>query len=400
MFVLFALATACEVWGSAGVARLDDPSPVVLPRAPETLPGPEAFEQPVLAPQRYVDDLVAGATHACARLYDGTVYCWGSNAFGQLGVARETTPGRPVCAGGRTLARRVFVGPTQTAIVTQDGQVGHWGLYAPRGDDGVVSWSVRDARGVGELVGMVFGDRSALAWDARGVVLGWGAPDGVSFTSGFVLKPVRVYLGLPAGQTLEHAALWSRAGKSHGCLVATGALWCWGANEYGQLGHPVETLGIFVRPLTEEVDRAAVGERHGCALTRDRGVWCWGANHVGQLGDGTTHSRDVPAQVELPGEALALSSGDRHVCALLRAGSVWCWGVNDHGQLGSAQDELFAMRPVRVNDLPKATDVTCGDGFSCARTEAGEAYCWGRNDEGQLGDGTTTSRWRPRQVRW
>lgn len=395
--MLLALAMGCEVWGSAGVARFDDPMPSP-PRPPEAPPRPKAFERPNLTPQRYVDDLAVGAAHACARLYDGTLYCWGSNAFGQLGVERETEAGVPVRAGGRVLVRRVFVGPTQTAIVTQDAQVGHWGLYAPRGDDGVTPWSTRDTHDVGELVGVAFGDRSALAWDARGAVLGWGAPDGVSFTSGFVLKPVRIHLGLPAGQVLEHAALWSRAGKSHGCLVATGVLWCWGANEQGQVGHPVETLGIFVRPIAAEVDRAAVGERHACALTRDRGVWCWGANDMGQLGDGTAGSRDVPARVELPGEALALASGDRHVCALLRDGAVWCWGVNDHGQLGSVQDELFAMRPVRVTGLPKATSVACGDGFSCARTESGDAYCWGRNDEGQLGDGTTTSRWQPQQV--
>jgi alpha-tubulin suppressor-like RCC1 family protein len=386
---------ACGFVGSAGVAPIPDEA-----EAPREAPPPVAPQRVEVAQQVryddavYVDDLVAAGAHACARSHDGRLFCWGSNRDGQLGGAAGEFTQRPVRVGRDVQIERVFAGPTQTAVVRRDGEVGHWGRYAPRLDDQVTPWARHDTPGLGAVTGATFGEHNALAWDHNGRLVAWGVPDAVSFTTAFLVKPVLVYLSF----RVEQAAVWSRESKGHGCLVAQGGVVaCWGDNEQGQLGRAAFEQGIFIYPALGTATRVAVGEQFSCALGADRAVWCWGANDVGQLGDTTKQRRDLPERVRLPGEAVAFAAGARHACAILRDGSTWCWGVNDRGQVG-ASVEISATTPVRVVGVPKAVGVACGDDFSCVRTEQGEARCWGRNDRGQLGDGTLVGGHTQRRV--
>jgi len=388
-----ALLAACEFTGSAGVAPIPDepPPPRPTPEAPRHV---EVAQQVRYDAAVYADELVAAGSHACVRANDDRLFCWGSNRDGQLGAAAGGHAARPVRVGGSVQVERVFAGPTQTAVLRRDGEVGHWGRYAPRLDDAVTPWSRRDTPGVGALVGATFGEQHALAWDQGGRLIAWGAPDAASFTTAFLVKPVLVHLSF----AVDQASMWSREGKGHGCLVARGGVVaCWGNNEQGQLGRAAFEQGIFIYPLVGMASRVAVGEQFSCALGVDRAVWCWGANEVGQLGDATKQRRDLPERVRLPAEVLAFATGRRHACAVVRDGSTWCWGVNDRGQVG-ASVEIAATTPVRVTALPKAVGVACGDDFSCIRTEQGEARCWGRNDLGQLGDGTLVGGHAQRRV--
>jgi alpha-tubulin suppressor-like RCC1 family protein len=393
LWLVAALLGACEFSGSAGVAPIPD-EPVasrVMPVAPAPL---EVAQQVRYDDAVYADDLVAAGSHACVRSNDGRLFCWGSNRDGQLGGTVGDVTSRPVRVGRDVQVAGVFAGPTQTAVLRRDGEVGHWGRHAPTLDDEVTPWSRRDTPGVGALAGATFGEQHALAWDDRGSLVAWGAPDAASFTTAFLVKPVLVHLNF----RVDQASVWSRESKGHGCLVARGGVVaCWGDNEQGQLGRAAFEQGIFIYPVVGTATRVSVGEQFSCALGRDRAVWCWGANDVGQLGDTTKQRRDVPERVRVPGDVIALATGARHACAVVRDGSTWCWGVNDRGQVG-ASVEIAATTPVRVTGLPKAVGVACGDDFSCVRTEQGEARCWGRNDRGQLGDGTFVGGHQQRRV--
>ncbi len=401
----FALLTAgCEVGVSAGRVPLPPEGPErAVPAAVTTsTTSPVAVDfaahpRPDTAQRVYVDELVAGAAHACVRSVEGEVRCWGSNEHKQLGRSTSGAfDATPDVAGHGVLTRRVFAGPTQTAALDRDGQLGHWGLFAPRDDDGVTPWSKHDTPGVRPLVGVAFGEAFAIAWDDDGSLVGWGAPDGASFTTAFIIKPVIIHLGFGVSQ----AAVWSRRGDGHGCLVvADGTVACWGSGAYGQPGMEGDERGIFRVPPVTRVRRVAVGERFSCALRDDATAWCWGGGGLGQLGDGVARVEGGPVRVDVAGEVLALSAGARHACALTRDGAVWCWGVNDAGQLGTASVEVFSATPVRVAGLPKATGVAAGDDFTCALTEDRRAYCWGNNDLGQLGDGSTVRRAAPMPVR-
>jgi alpha-tubulin suppressor-like RCC1 family protein len=165
---------------------------------------------------------------------------------------------------------------------------------------------------------------------------------------------------------------------------------CWGKNDKGQLGSGTgdSNVPVAVPGLGTTVSTLAAGEKFTCALMSNGTVLCWGENDKGQLGDGTTTDSTTPVAVAgLSSGAMAIGAGYKHSCAVLTSGTVQCWGHNNHGQLGDGTTGDSAV-PVAVSGLTNADSVIGGIEHSCALTSGGSMRCWGRNDKGQLGDGT------------
>jgi alpha-tubulin suppressor-like RCC1 family protein len=185
-------------------------------------------------------------------------------------------------------------------------------------------------------------------------------------------------------------------------LKNDGTVWAWGANGDGQLGDGTagnkRTTPVQVRNLSD-VQAVAGGWLFSLALKNNGTVWGWGSNAAGQLGDGTiSNQRNTPVQVSDLSDVQAIDAGTVHSLALKNDGTVWAWGRNAEGQLGVGTFDFFYTTPVQVSNLSDVQAIAAGDRYSLALKNDGTVWAWGSNDEGQLGDGTSTSSNTPVQV--
>jgi trimeric autotransporter adhesin len=196
------------------------------------------------------------------------------------------------------------------------------------------------------------------------------------------------------------------AGAFHTCVVTSvGGVDCWGQDGEGELGDGMTggendaTTPVAVTGLSSGVAAVSAGWDDSCALTTNGSVECWGDNTEGQLGDGTTADSATPVQVSgLTSGLTAIASGVSFSCALTSAGGVECWGSNADGQLGDGTT-TDSTTPVAVSGLSSGViAIAAGEAQTCALTSVGGVECWGYNNDGQLGDGTTANSSTPGQV--
>lgn len=326
---------------------------------------------------------MAKGSYTCFADVAGDLSCWGANDTGQLadGTRRPARTPQRLAHPSRVEA---LAGSLYSVCAAWSGGVGCWGWHS----QGAGPVAIQAAPVVGNLVAGQF----HFCGIDRGAVSCWGRARGMAgLLESSTLAAVRVP-GLEAG-VAEVAP-----GGDHTCAVdVAGAVHCWGANAEGQLGtgdtvdrlYPTQVVG-----LPEPAVHVAAARWHTCAVLESGKVSCWGEGTRGQLGGRASSSRPVL----VPGltGAARLALGDNSSCALLGSGAVWCWGSNGYGELGHGDTEEH-VRPVPVVGFATkgAVALASGSHHWCLLTREGGVRCWGYNEHGQVGDGSTERRHRP-----
>lgn len=280
-------------------------------------------------------------------------------------------------------------GAGATGAAAGSGDAGDTSAGATGGTDSGGTPTLPSAKAKAIAVGRLH----SCAVTTAGAVRCWGSSDhgqignGVvdSTSTGVFAVPVPVQ-GLTSGVTHIAAAF-----SDHTCVVVSGGVKCWGANDQGQLGDgstDESAVPVDVKGLDSGVTAVAVGEQNSCALLDSGAVKCWGKNDYGQLGDDSDVENSLePVDVAGLTDAAAISAGLAHVCVVTTGKTMKCWGSNLYAELGLGQSGNGAHAPGAVPNVSNVAAIATGDNVTCAATTAGALSCWGKNADGQVGNG-------------
>lgn len=404
----------------------------------------------VVWPTEVVGQMSASGSHRTCALVTYTVYCWGYNAYGQLGDGRylgspydieddspidSIVPVKVYKAPGVMADKqivKIFSAQHHSCALSSDGLMYCWGYNAAGqlGSGNTTDSSVPVQVG-GALAGLTItdigGTNNASCAIAGGKIYCWGTNSsgvtGRNTTSGSTLTPTLVTASntsttLPTNYTATKLSTSGSRSKTM-CAISSGKAYCWGANDNGSIGNGTSGVGTQVLVPTKVTDTgvlsgktvtaisqdgyvsaASGGFPHVCAIASGS-VYCWGDNNSGQLGDNSTTDRSVPVAVVttgvLSGKTIEdLQAGLNHTCVRANSGA-YCWGSNGSGQLGDATNTQRTS-PVaaaqQAGNLTSSNVLSIGGGSNrgCAVVADGRTFCWGLNAQGQIGDGTTTNR--------
>ncbi len=368
--------------------------------------GPEAARLAAIA---------AGGDHTCGLTRTGAAYCWGANGSGQLGLGATEPPqvSSPAAVRGGLRFQAIAAGGFHTCGLTRGGAAYCWGAneFGQLGTDAAGGRTAAPTPVAGGLhfTRLTLGGLHTCGLTGDGAAYCWGINRfgelGTGSTDTLATRPGLVTGGFPFSDL--------DAGASHTCgTLAEGAAYCWGYDQFGQLGldapgeecgwrsrcgrSPVKVSGL---PSLLEID---TGGLHTCGLAAGGRAYCWGLNLYGELGGG-----DAAMEIRLPVEVAgapaltSLSLGEHGTCGIARDGSAYCWGHDDYGELGrgGSGPKVWNPVPAAVEGRLDFIGLSAGMFHVCGVTNGGVGYCWGRNQAGQLGDGTYGESRQPVRVR-
>ena len=338
-----------------------------------------------------------------------TLWTWGRNNSGQLGNNNTTTP---ICtpvttSSGGTNWKQVAGGNTYTSAIKTDGTLWIWGLNSD-GQLGVIDTTQRNtpvqtSAGGTNWKQVAGGNNHAVAIKTDGTLWTWG-----SGTSGKLGNNNFINIYTPV-TTFAGGTNWKQVncGDSHTAAIKTdGTLWTWGLNSYGQLGINVAGAGTNkLTPVTTFAGgtnwkQVACGSFHfTAAIKTDGTLWIWGRGNGGQLGNNTATTRCTPVTTFAGGTNWKqVSCGGGHTAAIKTDGTLWTWGYNGYGQLG-INDVTDRSTPVQTSSGgTNWKQVACGLNYTSAIKTDGTLWNWGKNNFGNLGINDVTDRSTPVQT--
>ncbi len=343
----------------------------------------------------------AGDFSTCAVMSDHSVQCWGGNSYGELGNGTTTSSSTPVAVTGITTAQTVVVGSSTACALLTDHSVQCWGynIYGSLGNGTTTNSSIPvTVPNISASAISIGGRRVCVTAQgdntiAKGAIQCWGGYNKGGLTP--VLLP-GTHDGISIG-------VGDAGGNGFGCTSTTnGTVWCWGYNSHGELGNGTaywnsgDSLALAKVLDITTATAVSAADYESCALLKDGTIKCWGYYVSGPGG-----AQKNPTPVTMTGipTATAVSVGTFGSCALLKDGTIRCWGEDSLGGLGNGTTidakvtDIYT--PVTVTGIATAIAISSGYSHTCAVLTGGAVQCWGQNNYGKLGDGTTTDRSTP-----
>ena len=367
-----------------------------------------------------IRDIDAGGWHTCSVLNNGSVVCWGDNAFLQVGsssVSPANVSGTFIQGYGASHpASVVRTGPYHSCAIDTSGDIQCWGdgRYGQLGNGSnsasLLPVNVSLPTGA-KAVDVALGIYHTCALLTNGSVMCWGDGTYGQLGAGWATTSSNTPVYTSALGSSARTGVAIDAGVGHTCVhLDDSSVVCWGYNGWGGVGSGSFTdmfVPTFVTSLGSGSSTTATsistGYGHTCAITNN-GLLCWGKADAGQLGDGQTqYNRATPQTVGSFGtgiSAVNITAGWQHTCALLSNGNLSCWGGEEFGALGPTTLSSTSTPGPQFNLSTNGSIVklTSTNAHTCALTSTNESWCWGLNNAGQLGDGTTLDRMVPALV--
>ena len=346
-----------------------------------------------------VTAIAASGDHSCALIFGGSMKCWGYNSYGQLGDGSYSWHLTPNDVSGISTASAIAAGSAHTCALLVGGGAKCWGKnwYGQLGDGTATTSALPvDVTGLVGATALSAGENHTCALVAGGGVQCWGYN-----YSGQIGDGTNTSRSVPTSVSGLTGAVTLASGHSFNCVSGVGGqLRCWGENSSGQLGDlstQSRNVPVYV-PGLSGVTMIALGDVHSCVRLTNAEAGCWGSDYSEVLGDGDgsyISASSIPLSVYGLSGVTSIASGEEHRCARLGTGILACWGSNSMGQLGNGVG--YGSRPVasEVPGLIGTEKFATGSEHTCALSSSGALKCWGRNWDGQLGDGTSTNRYSP-----
>jgi alpha-tubulin suppressor-like RCC1 family protein len=349
------------------------------------------------------DTVSAGGYHTCGIRHGGRLYCWGIDHSGQVGDGGSNTRSlSPERIGSFEDWATVSGGQNHTCGVRDSGKLYCWGndgsgqvgdgdansATAPRRIGSHEDWATVSA-GDYHTCGIRHGGQLYCWGDNQCGQVGDGTAVSDPCREGFedhkARSPRRI-------GTFEDWANVS-AGGFHTCGVRkNGKLYCWGNDDAGQVGDGDADPGAVTAPLRigtfEDWANVSAGGFHTCGVRKNGKLYCWGNDENGQVGDGEAGSPALaPRRIGTFEDWARATAGWEHACGIRHGGKLYCWGKDDDGQVGDGDDPNPATAPRRIGTFEDWAAIDGGVRHSCGVRTNGKLYCWGSDHDSQLGDG-------------